>query len=56
MKYELAEKANQDRKVYATLKELNVNDFIDSIIEEEKRTHNMGFGKSGADGITMNFL
>lgn len=36
MKYELAEKANQDRKVYAELKELNVNDFIDSIIEKEK--------------------
>jgi GrpB-like predicted nucleotidyltransferase (UPF0157 family) len=32
MKYELAEKANQDRTIYATLKELNVNDFIDSII------------------------
>jgi GrpB-like predicted nucleotidyltransferase (UPF0157 family) len=44
MKYELAEKANQDRKAYAALKELNVNDFIDSIIEEEKRTHNIGFG------------
>ncbi len=38
MKYELAEKANQDRTTYATLKELNVNDFIDSIIAEEKRT------------------
>lgn len=36
MKYELAEKAKQDKKVYAALKELNVNDFIDSIIEEEK--------------------
>ena len=43
MKYELAEKANLDRKAYAALKELNVNDFIDSIIEEEKRTHNIGF-------------
>lgn len=36
MKYKLAEKANQDRKKYAELKELNVNDFIDSIIEKEK--------------------
>ena len=36
MKYELAEKANQDKKIYAQLKELNVNDFIDSIIEAEK--------------------
>jgi len=48
MKYDLAEKANQDRKVYATLKELNTNDFIDSIIEEEKRTHNIRFGIIGA--------
>jgi len=38
MKYECAEKANQDRKVYAALKELTFNDFIDSMIEEEKRT------------------
>ena len=32
MKYELAEKSNQDKKIYAELKELNVNDFIDSMI------------------------
>lgn len=50
MKYELAEKANQDRKVYAALKELNVNDFIDSIIEEEKRTHKIVVARVGADG------
>ncbi len=37
IKYELAEKANHDKNVYADLKEVNVNDFIDSIIEEEKR-------------------
>ena len=36
MKYELAEKANQNKKLYAELKELNVNVFIDSIIEKEK--------------------
>lgn len=36
MKYELADKANQDKKYYAELKELNVNDFIDSIVEKEK--------------------
>ena len=36
MKYEIAEKANQDRKTYASLKELYVNDFIDSIILAEK--------------------
>lgn len=35
MKYELAEKANQDRKVYAALKERTVNDFINSIVEEK---------------------
>lgn len=37
MKYALAEKANQDSKQYAALKELHVNDFIDSIIEKEKK-------------------
>ena len=37
MKYGLAEKANHDRKIYAELKELHVNDFIDSMIEEVKR-------------------
>lgn len=36
MKYELAEKAHQESKRYAALKELFVNDFIDSMIEEEK--------------------
>ena len=36
MKYELAEKANQDKKIYAELKELNVNDFIDSMIAKIK--------------------
>lgn len=37
MKYELAEKAHQDKKVYAALKELHVNDFIDWMIEKEKQ-------------------
>ncbi len=36
MKYEIADKVNQDRKKYAELKELTVNDFIDQIIEKEK--------------------
>ena len=36
IKYKLAVKANQDRKKYAELKEQNVNDFIDAIIEKEK--------------------
>ncbi|MEL4456541.1 GrpB family protein [Lutimonas vermicola] len=36
MKYELAEKANQNKKVYAELKELNINEFIDEIIKKEK--------------------
>jgi GrpB-like predicted nucleotidyltransferase (UPF0157 family) len=39
MKYELAEQANQDRKKYAELKEKKVNDFIDLIIEKEKKEH-----------------
>ena len=34
MKYKLAEVANQNKKVYAGLKEVSVNDFIDSIIEK----------------------
>eukprot|EP01136_Pigoraptor_vietnamica_P002532 Opistho-1_new@30656 len=42
MKYEIAERASQDRKVYAALKEMTINDFIDSMIAEEKRTHNSG--------------
>ncbi len=54
MKYELAEKANQDRKLYAALKELNVNDFIDSIIEEEKRNRYQGIVKSGTGRIRIN--
>jgi hypothetical protein len=36
MKYELAKKANQNKKLYAELKELHVNAFIDTIIEKEK--------------------
>ncbi len=36
MKYELAEKANQDKRLYAEMKELTVNGFIDEIIEKEK--------------------
>ncbi|MBM1108198.1 GrpB family protein [Aurantibacter crassamenti] len=36
MKYRLAEKASQNKKLYAELKELNVNAFIDEIIEIEK--------------------
>lgn len=36
MKYELAEKANQNKKVYALLKELKVNEFIDKIIDIEQ--------------------
>ena len=43
MKYELAEKAKQDKKVYAALKENNINDFIDAIIEKEKLLQNNNF-------------
>ena len=42
MKYELAEKANQNKKVYAELKELNVNEFIDDIINKEKTNARQG--------------
>jgi GrpB-like predicted nucleotidyltransferase (UPF0157 family) len=40
MKYEVAERANQDKKLYAALKEEIVNDFIDMIIEQEKISRN----------------
>ena len=43
MKYELAEKADQDKKVYAALKENNINDFIDAIIETEKLLQNSNY-------------
>lgn len=36
MKYKLAEKANENTKKYAELKELYVNEFIDVILEKEK--------------------
>lgn len=36
MKYELAMEAKQNKKMYAALKELHVNEFIDAIIEREK--------------------
>lgn len=42
MKYELAEKADQNKKVYAELKELNVNEFIDKIIDIEQTNTTMG--------------
>lgn len=36
MKYALALEANQDRKVYARLKELKINAFIDEIVAKER--------------------
>jgi GrpB-like predicted nucleotidyltransferase (UPF0157 family) len=36
LKYNLAAKANQDRKKYAALKEVDVNIFFDTIIAEQK--------------------
>ena len=39
MKYELAHKANQNKKRYAQLKESNINNFIDRIIEKTKAQH-----------------
>lgn len=38
IKYELANKANQDQKAYAALKELHVNVFIDAIVVEERKS------------------
>jgi hypothetical protein len=36
----ISQKANQDKKIYAALKEIHTNDFMDFIIEEEKRMIN----------------
>jgi GrpB-like predicted nucleotidyltransferase (UPF0157 family) len=38
MKYAIALEANQYRKIYAALKEIYVNDFIDAIINEERKS------------------
>jgi GrpB-like predicted nucleotidyltransferase (UPF0157 family) len=35
LKYEIAEAANQDKKQYATLKEVKARDFINSILEKK---------------------
>lgn len=42
MKYALADKAGQDRKIYAALKEREVNEFIDRIIMEEHLARTTG--------------
>ena len=42
-KYELARKANQNKTMYAELKELNINGFIDEIIEKGKTDANNGY-------------
>jgi GrpB-like predicted nucleotidyltransferase (UPF0157 family) len=42
MKYELAEEARQDRKLYAELKELKINGFIDLVIDKERIERTMG--------------
>ncbi|RZK70281.1 MAG: GrpB family protein [Pedobacter sp.] len=44
LKYEIAEEANQDKKVYASLKELKANSFINYIITLSKAAH-CGFDK-----------
>ena len=38
MKYELAEKAAEDKKRYAALKEIHINPFVDAMIEKERKT------------------
>ncbi|WP_299312800.1 GrpB family protein [uncultured Aquimarina sp.] len=38
LKYELAKKANQNKKTYTTLKEIFATEFINSIIDQEKKT------------------
>lgn len=54
IKYKLAEKADQDRKKYADLKELNANDFIDAIVETEKNERTtLGFMQAGLDKLSF---
>ncbi len=48
IKYALAEKANQNRKVYAALKEQYANAFFDFIIQAEKQRQSMGTASSGS--------
>lgn len=36
LKYEMAARANQDRKAYQALKELHINSFLDTMVEKEK--------------------
>ncbi len=49
MKYELAQKANQNKKLYAQLKELKINNFIDRIIEKEKTSEGIALKQTGED-------
>jgi GrpB-like predicted nucleotidyltransferase (UPF0157 family) len=44
LKYEIAKEAKDDRKVYANIKELKANSFINYIVELARAEHN-GFGK-----------
>lgn len=54
IKYKLAEKADQDRKKYADLKELNANDFIDTIVETEKNERTtLAFMQAGLDKLSF---
>jgi len=36
LKYEMAARANQDRKIYQALKEAHINSFLDLMVEKEK--------------------
>jgi GrpB-like predicted nucleotidyltransferase (UPF0157 family) len=36
LKYEMAARANQDRKSYQALKEIHINGFLDTMVENEK--------------------
>jgi GrpB-like predicted nucleotidyltransferase (UPF0157 family) len=40
IKYEIAERANQDRNEYASLKEIMATDFVESIIKKAKQERN----------------
>jgi GrpB-like predicted nucleotidyltransferase (UPF0157 family) len=52
IKHELAERAKQDPKGYAALKELHVNEFIDAIVEEERQHISKGLNWSSGGKAT----
>ncbi len=56
MKYEIAEKVNQSKKIYTEIKELNVNEFIDEMIEIEKTNKQHRIGNTADEGFYRKYV